>query len=174
MTSFGMRHLLADVLLGQGRAPEAQLEAATVVRARPAFGPAWHTLGEAALMSGDFLTFEAVCKRLSGTGDQGTPTMACVLRAIELCAQKNFAAALGRLRGIEEHPAVASTLARVLFANGIVDERLEVALQLALAHDPTCPRAWAIRRALGPASAGSSGVRHQARYPGALRLTLQP
>jgi tetratricopeptide (TPR) repeat protein len=143
--AFRARHLLSEMLLMQGRAREAALEAEQVTRARPGYGPAWLTLAEAAALLGDPETFDAVRRRFTGLPDAAT--IMAVLGVIQLRCSGDLAGALTVASGAPTpHPALTTLRAQLLFDKGVRGEPLDTALRQALANDPLCPRTWAIKR----------------------------
>lgn len=161
--AFRARHFLSEVLLMQGRPREAALEAEQVTRARPGYGPAWLTMGEAAVLLADREAFDAVCRRFRGLPDAAT--VMAVLNAIQLRHSGDLAGAMAAGNAAPAvHPAITRLRAQLLFEKGVRGEPLDTALRDALAHDPFCPRSWAIKRAClarrGVAPAAFNRVSH--------------
>jgi len=101
-----MRHMLARVHLLQGRPEQAENQARTILRDRPAFGPAVLTVGEALLLRGDAAAFEELVRSIPD--DPEAPTGRAVLWAMKALADGDPELALGIVAdGIERDPQSA-------------------------------------------------------------------
>lgn len=147
VTSFRSGHLLAEVLLAQGRTEEAALEAQAVTRARPGFGHAWVTLGEAAAILRDKETSEQVCQHFRSSKNPQAAIALKAIRAAELRHQGNLAGGLAEIGEHREHPAVTPIAVQLLADLGVRGEELATAIEAALRVDPLNLRVWGVRRA---------------------------
>ena len=147
-----VRHQLSQLLLLTGRWCEAEQLAMCIVKDRPAFGFAWLTLGEAALAAGDDQRFETIAQSL-GTSDE-SEVGRIVLQAARFRSGGHPQDALSVVDAAQKtrphHVALRKAKAMALFDAGAGGERMQNAIDQALASDPLCMRIWAIRRATGP------------------------
>jgi tetratricopeptide (TPR) repeat protein len=147
IADFRIRHLLAEILLLEGRTEEAVQEAGTVTRKRPAYGPAWLTLAEAAVALPDVAAIGAIRARFVRGSEARIVQIALTAFERRMCGDLDGAIA-AMAQAPTGHPALAAVRAQLLFDGGARGETLTTALRLALEHDPFCVRARALQRSL--------------------------
>jgi hypothetical protein len=69
------------------------------------------------------------------------------------------------------HPAITTLRAQLLFEKGVRGEPLDTALRDALAHDPLCPRSWAIKRSCLACRGVSPAAFNRVSHPNLTRRT---
>ncbi len=149
--AYRARHLLAQVLLTQGRAHEALAEARLVTETRPGYGPGWLTMAEAASLVGDDRAFDAARARLAASADAVEADV--VLHAIRLrqsggpdAGLRHVASSIAAKRAT--HPALAAIYVELLFQTGVRGARLDTAVRQAVTYDTFCLPAWAVKQRL--------------------------
>jgi predicted Zn-dependent protease len=151
LTVFGFRsrHLLAELLLYQGRPEEATTEARQICADRPAFGYAWLTLGRALLEQPDDDAFDALCAELGSS-----PPARLLGTALHAYRSIRDGNAEGAARSLEEtlvevpeEPALLRALARAVSENPARSSQLGDVTRRVLAREPLCFEILAMRRA---------------------------
>jgi tetratricopeptide (TPR) repeat protein len=150
LAAFRVRHLLADVLLLQGRAQEAQVEAEQVTRERPAFGVGWLTLAETLLAHDRVDAARAICERFGQSRDADSGR-SIVEASIHMRHGEPRRALVLIDRLLEDTPGnvlLRRARAQAMFASGSRGDAMNGALSQVLELDPLCARTWALRRQL--------------------------
>lgn len=168
--AFRVRHLLAEVLLRLGRGVEAEEEARAAVAARPSFGAAWLTLGDALLAQGRALEALALgdgwgVSREADVGRAIVRARVCVREARCEDAVRMVDAALVAAPG---HPMALGAWAEALHAAGFRGPGFDEVLQAALRTDRLSIRLRAIERAVRPPVGAARHVRLAERADTAL------
>jgi tetratricopeptide (TPR) repeat protein len=148
IAGFRARHLLAEVLLQKGAPELAEAESRAVVEARPSFGQAWLTLGEALIEQGKFEALDALVSGLGTSSDADTgrtslSALRClrdgdVLQASSLVNE--------RLARNPQDVILLRTKARLLAASGTLGDELAAIARTILESDPLCARTSSILR----------------------------